>query len=349
MARASAGARTSGPARTLTGDAAGLGLALALAAWTVASAFVTGADRLDAWLVVALIALTAGGFAVGRTIGVRSAVLVPAAVALAVLVATLSAWPVAGGGFQPGVLGYSNASAELAVQGFAAALTVVAIARRSVLSAVAGLVALVLAAATLLGDSVAAQVLLLLPAAALVAAFARVGGRWIVGGLALLVLGALVVTIALGVTGEGSDRDRATNPLIESTLSGRRTALWHDALVLMKGNPVFGVGPGRFEQESPTARSDRDARWAHHAFLQMGAETGIPGLLLLAGLFAWGFARLGLLGAPDAPAIVAAGALAALGIHACVDYVLHFPALPLAAAALFGAVAPRTTDPGGTT
>jgi hypothetical protein len=72
-------------------------------------------------------------------------------------------------------------------------------------------------------------------------------------------------------------------------------------------------------------------------------------LLLLAGLFAWGFARLGLLGAPDAPAIVAAGALAALGIHACVDYVLHFPALPLAAAALFGAVAPRTTDPGGTT
>ena len=31
-----------------------------------------------------------------------------------------------------------------------------------------------------------------------------------------------------------------------------------------------------------------------------------------------------------------AAALAALVIHACVDYVLHFPAVPLAAAALVG-------------
>jgi O-antigen ligase len=335
--------------RTIAGDAAGAALALALAAWTVASALVNGSDLGDAAAVVGLIALAAGGFAAGRAIGGRAAWLVPAAIATAVLVATVSDWP-ASAGPEPGVLGYSNASAELAVQGFAAALAVVAVARRSAWSVPALVVAVVLAAATLLGDSVAAQVLLVLPAVALVAAATGIGARWFVAALAGLVLGALALTVVLGAIGGGSETPgRDTSPLIESTLSGRRTDLWHDALVLMSDHPAFGVGPGRFAEESPTARSDRDARWAHNGFLQMGAETGIPGLLLLAALFVWGFARLGLGGGPRGPALVAAAALAALGIHACVDYVLHFPALPLATAALVGAVAPRRNDePGGT-
>jgi hypothetical protein len=53
-------------------------------------------------------------------------------------------------------------------------------------------------------------------------------------------------------------------------------------------------------------------------------------------VFVWGFARLWVHPAPDVMVALGAASLAALGLHACVDYVLHFPAVPLTAAALVG-------------
>jgi len=105
----------------------------------------------------------------------------------------------------------------------------------------------------------------------------------------------------------------------------------------MGANPLTGVGPGRFQATSPIARGDRDEPWAHHEYLHMGAETGLLGMVLLLGLFVWGFARLLTSGAPDGVAVIGAVAVAALGVHACLDYVLHFPAAPIAAAGLLGA------------
>ena len=57
---------------------------------------------------------------------------------------------------------------------------------------------------------------------------------------------------------------------------------------------------------------------------------------LLALLFVWGFARLSAGAPPDAVTLLSAASLAALGIHASVDYVMHFPAIPILAAALVG-------------
>jgi O-antigen ligase len=102
-------------------------------------------------------------------------------------------------------------------------------------------------------------------------------------------------------------------------------------------HPVLGVGPGRFAEAAGPASADPDARWAHNEFLELGAETGIVGALLLLALFAYGFLRLHVVADASPVAPLAATSLAVLGIHAAYDYILHFPAVPMAAAALVGA------------
>jgi O-antigen ligase len=327
-------------------DRLGLLLAAGLAGWTLVSWMATGADGGDAALVVGLIGLVAGAYAIGRAAAARIAWLPAAAVAAVALVALLP--PIAGrsGRSAAGALGYSNASAELSVQGFAAALLVVLVVGRRAWAFPAALAAVALAIATIRSGSTAAAVLLVLPVAALAAAAAGRPARPVLLALAAVLVAVLAGTVFLGASGGGGGADdRSVSPVIDATLSGRRIELWHDALVLMVEHPVVGVGPGRFGVESPTALADRDARWAHNGFLQLGAETGIVGLVLLLGIFVWALARPDGLGfAPGAlagsPALVAGAAVAALGIHACVDYVLHYPVLPVAAAAILGSAVP---------
>jgi O-antigen ligase len=124
--------------------------------------------------------------------------------------------------------------------------------------------------------------------------------------------------------------------LAADVLEEPRVALWRDAVDLMLEDPLTGVGPGRFAYESEGAQADRDARWAHHGFLQQGAETGIVGLALLVLMFAWGFWRLASV-PPSGMAVMGAFALAALGVLACSDYVFHFPLVTGTTAALVGA------------
>jgi O-antigen ligase len=112
--------------------------------------------------------------------------------------------------------------------------------------------------------------------------------------------------------------------------------LWSEAIDILAEHPG-GVGVGGFATTAPTAIRDQDARWAHQEFLQVGVELGWTGLALVVLLFAWGFVRLAMHPRPDAYVALGGAALAALGIHASVDYVWHFPAVPLAAAALVGA------------
>lgn len=335
--------------RFVRGDLCGLALAGALAAWTSLSALATDADGAAAARVVGLLALAAGAYAAGRLLGARIPWLPAAAVAAGAVIAVVPTWLGGSSRVAAGALGYSNASAELSVQGFAAALLVLALVGRRAGAVPAALAALVLAVATIRSDSIAATGLLVLPAATVGAAAAGVSPRRILTGLATLLVVALAGTVVLGATGGGQGSgDRPVSSVIDATLSGRRIELWHDALVLMAEHPLLGVGPDRFSAESPTARADRDARWAHNGFLQQGAETGLVGLALLLGIFLWGLGRLGGGGAGSAigaiahgPAVAAGAAVAALGIHACVDYVLHFPTLPVAAAAILGSTVPR--------
>jgi O-antigen ligase len=164
-------------------------------------------------------------------------------------------------------------------------------------------------------------------------------------GGAFAAAAAVTVLVAAGAPGLGTGPAARA---IEAGVTERRVELWRDAWSIAVEHPALGVGPGRFGRESPVARDDRDTRAAHNEFLQAAAETGFVGLGLALLVFGWGFARLWV-GADDV-AIVAAAALAALGIHASVDYVLRFWPVTLAAAALLGAATARgTSAPGATT
>jgi O-antigen ligase len=183
----------------------------------------------------------------------------------------------------------------------------------------------------------AAAMVLVLPAIALGSVLvgpraARVG----LGVLGLAFVGMVAATIRLAATYPPPlDRglfQRAATRVVD----GERLYLWYDAFELMKRHPVNGAGPGRYPYESPNAQRDPRDRWAHNEFLQQGAEGGVMGLALLALIFLWGFVRLSAGSAPDAITLLGAAALAALGIHATVDYVMHFPAIPILAAALVG-------------
>jgi putative inorganic carbon (HCO3(-)) transporter len=58
-----------------------------------------------------------------------------------------------------------------------------------------------------------------------------------------------------------------------------RLQAWETALLMMKAHPFFGIGPLQFEINFPKYTSFRP-RACHNAFLDLGAESGIPSCLL---------------------------------------------------------------------
>lgn len=315
-------------ARETLGDLVGPALLAGSAVWTLISA-----DGHRA-AVYAAITLFAGAAAVliatqlcGRLI---SAPIVPWAVVLVSVPIAWTSWTdrLADGRMDE-PFGYPNAQAAFFVLCVVAALMAAAASRPMVLRVVGVLAAVALAFVVLSSGSVAASILLLLPVAAL-AAHPFVSNRILTYGLALLMLLVLGATVVLG-----AGFSRAHQAPLESALTERRLALWHDALVMIGDEPLTGVGSGGFRLTSPTARSDQDAQWAHNDFLQEGAETGVVGAALLLAVFVWAFWRLA--NVPrGAAAILAAAGLAVLGSHGAIDYVLRFPGPSLVAAALVG-------------
>ena len=279
--------------------------------------------------VVTLILGSAAALLVGRVLGRVHRMLVPAAVVVAAIAVGVAFGPVVGGGPLGGPFGYRNATGAFYVQAAIAALMVAGATRWSWLRLLAVAVAVPFAIVAAV-DSWAAGVGLLAIAVALVG----LGGARAVR-VSVVLAGAVVglvlaCTVAIGATYHAGD----DGPLVRA-LTERRVVLWHESLAIIAAHPD-GVGPGRFKDVAPTAIRDPDASWAHNEFLQQGVELGWAGLALLVLVFVWGFARLWVHPAPDVVVALGAASLAALGIHACVDYVLHFPAVPLTAAALVG-------------
>jgi O-antigen ligase len=235
-----------------------------------------------------------------------------------------------------GLFGYTNARAAFFVQSAAAAAVLIA-AWHGLLTRILALGAVILLGAVPFFTGTHAG---MIAVAGLVAVMAVGSERW--ARVAVALAGsAFVVTIALSgflaARYEGAGSSGILERIVERTpLHEHRVELWHEALEIMIEHPVTGVGPGRFAEVSALAQKDVDSRYARNEFLQFGAETGVVGLALLVLLFLWGFTRLLLTPSPDRITAIAAVALAALGMHASVDYVLHFPAVPLAAAALVG-------------
>lgn len=313
-------------------DRAGLAVLGAAVGWTYASSGAAGGDPRP---VAALFLACGAAVVAGRFLGRASRTTASALVAGVVLVV---AWWSLGGILElprRDPLGYSNATAAFFVQATCAALLLAATTRNTAARTLGVLTALAFALLTLRTRSAAGTMLLALPVAAL-AVRSRQALRRVAVGAGGLVLLALAVAILLAAVEPALEGSGSVPNAVDATLSQLRPALWRDAVGLMAEHPVFGVGPGRFDLERRVAAGDPDARWAHNGFLQQGAEQGALGLAILVLLFLWGAARLQAAAGAGAATALAAASLTALGIHANVDYVLHFPAVPIAAAALLG-------------
>jgi hypothetical protein len=294
----------------------------------------------DGAAVAGLVAGVAGALAIGRLASAMHRSVMPLVVMAAGAWVALQPGGSGAGGPLSGPFGYRNATAAFLAQASLAALMVAVAFRARAIRAVAALlgsiVAVWLAWLAVRNASAAVFALGVLPLC-LFALAGRGGARFgvIACGVALAVV--LAGTVALGATYRQGSEPFATRALTE-----RRLVLWSEALDILAEHPG-GVGIGGFATTAPTAIRDQDARWAHQEFLQVGVELGWAGLALVVLLFAWGFVRLAVHPRPDAYVALGAAVLAALGIHASVDYVWHFPAVPLAAAALVGAAqaAPR--------
>jgi len=307
-------------------DRAGVALAVVSVAWTAW----TGQSSFGRALPVAALQVACAGiYALARLGSRRGRVVVPLG-ALAVGGALAVAGLVLPG---RGALGYANADAALDVQlGVAAAMVAVTL-RRGRGAALAAGTAGAFALAAVVSGSVAAVVTLCLVAVLAVVATARVPAP---GAGAVAVLVVVAAAAFTGVARAGGAAPRVVERIADA-VDERRVALWADAAVLAHDHPFTGAGAGRFQDLSPTARSDRDAHWAHSDFLQQAAEGGAVALLLLLAAFGWGFARLWAADDSGPFPTLGAMALAALGVHAAIDYVLRFPVLTLVGVALVGA------------
>jgi O-antigen ligase len=321
-------------------DLVGLALLGGLIGWILLSAGVSGGDPLPA---VLLSLAAAGALVASRLISSRLPSLVPAVlvvVAVVLAAATLPDQLTHDPTGRP--LGYANANAAFFLQAAIGALMIATGAQVAAVRALGVVAAVALGAVIVALHAAAAAVLFL--AAVLVALAARTARMArVVGAICAGLLGvAIVASVILGAAySHGTEGGRVVQEA-ERALSTNRLALWHDALRDMRDHPAFGVGPGRFRLTSQTAQ-DPDTQWAHNEFLQTGAETGIIGVALLALAFLWAFARLWA-GARLGPlTALGAAAVAALGIQASIDYILRFPEVTIAAAALLGVAIASTS------
>ncbi len=117
-----------------------------------------------------------------------------------------------------------------------------------------------------------------------------------------------------------------------------RIQIWKSSLTMIRDHPLGGVGLGtfgeyfeqyRFPTENWIARYSKTTDLAHNEFLQVGAELGIPGLILAVTLVVWIF-RFGL--HHRASSKTKEGlliALLAVLIQSLVNSVFHSPAISI--------------------
>jgi hypothetical protein len=173
--------------------------------------------------------------------------------------------------------------------------------------------------------------------------------RGLLAGIAVLVLTAAVVGPAVAERGLDSFGQPESSTLQAdpaqrlTTLSSERRVLWDAAVNAFAARPLRGAGAGTFE-----FIWNRDPRWTHHVvdahslYLEMAAELGLPGLLLI--LVAVGACLSAALAAPFRRADpAAAGAAAGCGaallvfcVSAGVDWMWESTAVTMAGLACAG-------------
>jgi len=295
-------------------DRAGLAAVAVLTIWPLLN---------GGWRTSALVLACVGVFAVSRSLSSSSSWIVPAFLVFGlVMVAAVDLGGLLSDGAGRGPFGYANAKSALFVQGSFAAVMLAMTAGDKMARGLALIAAFAFAIVPLVSGTVAASLTLALVVASVVVP--RQWARQAVTSFAVLFAAALVATAAAGIAGD----------LPGDSAGGRRVALWSEAVDMMTENPV--LGSGAFSDASPTAASDADASWAHNEFLQLGAEHGLPALAAAVFLIMWLFVRLRREAVMSTLALPAAAAVAALSVHACIDYVGHFALIPMLTAALVG-------------
>jgi O-antigen ligase len=313
-------------------DAVDLAGAALLAATIIWVAVTTAAGRGDAVPAILLLSASAITLVVARSITRLHRWFVPFLVWAAVALCAASAGP---GLAAQDPLGYANASAALFFLATAAALMVFARCSRPLVRIGSLWAAVAAGVLPWIGNAQAAAVLVCILPLPLIVPLRHRGVRLLLAGGALAVCSTLGATILLGLAYHGHGTG-LLHTVVDATLTERRVQMWHDALSITRSSPALGIGPRRFRLMSPTALAHQDQPEAHSEYLQMAAETGLVGLALCLGLALWGFTRLWV-DPSDAGTAVAAIAFTGVGIHAGIDYILHFPAVLIAAAALLGA------------
>jgi hypothetical protein len=168
--------------------------------------------------------------------------------------------------------------------------------------------------------------------------------RWWWPALALLGL-ILAVAVAGLLTGSGVAAAVRTVAEARANLaSPDRTGAVHAALRLVAQQPLTGTGPGHADLrwKGPDHGSQLYT-YVHNEYLQVAAELGLVGLVLLAILLvaiAWLLGRARPTGPARATWAGVVAAAAAFAVHSGFDFVWHLPAIVVTVTLLVGLVLP---------
>jgi O-antigen ligase len=177
---------------------------------------------------------------------------------------------------------------------------------------------------------------------ALAAVTARVR-RW----PALMLLGGVLLAAVAGLLAVGSEVGGAAQTAAAARVnlaSPDRTGALQAALRLVAQHPLTGTGPGQADLRwKGHDHGSQLYAYVHNEYLQVTAELGLVGLVLLAILLV-AIARLLWRARPTDPAsatwagVVAAAA--AFAVHSGFDFVWHLPAIVLTVTLLVGLMLP---------
>ncbi|WP_051740956.1 O-antigen ligase family protein [Streptomyces xylophagus] len=316
-------------------DAAGVVVLGACAAWSLITAAMH--DGRPEGVLLAVLAVSAG-YASGRISGALVPVAAPCVVALAGLGLALAEPRLAPGPQFTVPLGHAGATAALLTLAVGSACCATWAASTPALRLASGLLAA--------GITVTSAVLGSITGFAMCTAVllcSLAAGRMEHRGLGVAGLGlatALVTGATWAVAGNVLPEGLTTS--LEGRLTPHRVQLWQDALHMAHQDSALGVGPGRFgELSSAAAEALLPDGKPHSAPLQMAAEQGVVGVLLLAAAFGWVLHALWRTPRSTPIALTAGVALTGLALIASVGNALSFTSVSVGAGFLAGLATAR--------
>jgi len=106
---------------------------------------------------------------------------------------------------------------------------------------------------------------------------------------------ACALLLPLSLAAPSSPVERFLHPKRGETRAvENRKALWEAGLKMIWANPVLGIGLGNFKAlvGQYAEREETPERMAHNSYLEIAAETGLPGFLVFLGVLFWSFRTL---------------------------------------------------------